>query len=190
VDETTADNSTARTRRGLIGSLVAAGAAVAVASRASAAGDGTSPTTTAPPKRDEADTATVNALIAREQDMVATYEQAVGGAGGDDRAALELMHAHHIAYVQALAALLGPDSDVSAGQALALQGGTYAQAAQELAAHERATINRHVEALASIRGTDAANLVASIITVEARHVAALLVSATGTVQSLTAAGQN
>ncbi|MFM2047209.1 MAG: hypothetical protein RL383_1286, partial [Actinomycetota bacterium] len=35
-------------------------------------------------------------------------------------------------------------------------------------------------------GTDAANLVASIVTVEARHVAALLVSATGTVQSLAA----
>ena len=186
MDETTADNSTARTRRGLIGSLMAAGAAVAVASRASAAGDGASPTTTAPPKRDHADTAIVNALIAREQDMVATYAQAVGGASGDDLAALKLMHGHHLAYVQALAALLGPDSAVSAGQALALQGGTYAKAAQELAAHERATINQHVEALASIRGTDAANLVASIITVEARHIAALLVSATGTVQSIAA----
>ena len=39
MDETTADNSTARTRRGLIGSLMAAGAAVALASRASAAGE-------------------------------------------------------------------------------------------------------------------------------------------------------
>jgi hypothetical protein len=186
VDETTADNSTARTRRGLIGSLVAAGAAVAVASRASAAGDGSSPTTTAPPKRDAADAATVNTLIAREQDMVATYEQAVGAASGDDLAALKLMHSHHLAYVQALAAHLGPDAAVNAGKALALQGGTYAKAAQELAAHERATIGAHIEALGTIRGTDAANLVASIVTVEARHVAALLVSATGTLQSLAA----
>ncbi|MEY3690962.1 MAG: hypothetical protein RJB57_617 [Actinomycetota bacterium] len=176
--------TTYRTRRGILSSLVAAGAAVAVASRASAAEDGSAPTTTAPPQRTGSDIPVINSLIAREADMVATYEAAVGSMSGDDLAALKLIHSHHLAYVQALAAYLGGDASAAPGTALALTGSGYAQLARELAAHERATVDAHVAALNSVAGLDAATLVASIVTAEARHIGALLVSATGTVQSL------
>jgi len=185
VDETPEiTGPTNRTRRGVLTSLLAAGAAVAVASRASAAEEGPAPTTTAPPHRTASDIPVINSLIAREADMVATYAAAVAGAGGDDLAALELIHSHHLAYVQALAAYLGRDAVPAAGKALALGGSGYAQVARELAAHERATVDAHVAALNSVAGLDAATLVASIVTAEARHIGALLVSATGTVQSL------
>ncbi|MFM8793863.1 MAG: hypothetical protein ACKOFF_03060, partial [Acidimicrobiales bacterium] len=124
MDETTPEitGTTHRTRRGVLSSLLAAGAAVVVASRASAAEDGSATTTTAPPHRTDSDIPVINSLIAREADMVATYGAAVAGAGGDDLAALKLIHSHHLAYVQALAAYLGRDAVAAQGTALALTG--------------------------------------------------------------------
>lgn len=189
MDETTPEitGTTHRTRRGVLSSLIAAGAAVAVASRASAAENGSSPTTTAPPHRADADIAVINTLIARESDMVATYEAALAGTSGDDLAALELIHSHHRAYVQALAGYLGRDAVMPQGKALALSGSGYRTVAPQLAAHERETTAAHVSALGSIAGLDAAALVASIVAGEGRHIGALLVSASGTVQSLATA---
>jgi hypothetical protein len=60
-----------------------------------------------------------------------------------------------------------------------VRGVNYAFIAPQLASLEAATAALHIDALKSIQGIDAATLVASIITVEARHEAALLVSATG-----------
>ncbi|MFM8553902.1 MAG: ferritin-like domain-containing protein [Acidimicrobiales bacterium] len=186
MDETTPEitGTTHRTRRGVLSSLLAAGATIAVASRASAADTGASPTTTSPPHRTGADIPVINTLIAREADMVATYEAALAGTSGDDLAALELIHSHHLAYVQALAAYLGRDAVAAPGTALALTGSGYSRVARELAGHERATVDAHVTAMGSVAGLDAATLVASIVTAEARHIGALQVSATGTVQSL------
>lgn len=178
---------TGRTRRSVLASLVAAGAVAAFATRASAEGDGSASTTTAPPERDPADKDILNALIAREADMAATYGIAAGSASGDDAAALKLIGAHHLAYVQALTGYLGRDAVAHTGTTLTLSGASYAALAPQLARHEADTAETHVKALASIRGVDAAALVASIVTVEARHVAALLVSASGTVQSLESA---
>jgi hypothetical protein len=153
----------------------------------SAEGDGSASTTTAPPERDPADKDHLNALIAREADMAATYAVAASSASGDDATALELIGTHHLAYVQALTGYLGRDAVAHSGTTLSLSGATYAALAPQLAQHEADTAETHVKALASIRGLDAAALVASIITVEARHVAALLVSATGNIQSLESA---
>lgn len=169
-------------RRALLASLIAAGATVAVAGRASAA-DEQAPTTTAPPLHSDADVATLNSLITREAAMVATYEAAKGNVSGDDLAVLELIESHHKAYVQALSGYLGRKAGPTMAPALmfTFNGGGYADLAPQLAALESATAAAHINALKSIQGIDAATLVASIITVEARHEAALRVSASGSV---------
>lgn len=170
-------------RRALLASLIAAGATVAVAGRASAADDA-APTTTAPPLHSDADTATLNSLIVREAAMVATYESAKASVSGDDLAVLELIESHHKAYVQALSGYLGRKAGATTAPALPVNAGGYATLAPQLARLEAATATTHIDALKSIQGLDAATLVASIITVEARHEAALLVSSGGSVDSV------
>ena len=169
-----------RSRRALFASLLAAGTAAAVpalAGRASAADDAATTTTTAPPQRASADTAIVNALLEREASMVATYVAAVGAVTGDDKAAFLTIHGHHVAYVESLSAFLGTEAATPAGTPLALTTtGGYSAIAAQLAAHEKATEQAHIDGLSRIQGLDAAGLVASIITVVARHRAALLVS--------------
>ena len=168
-----------RSRRALFASLLAAGAAASVpllAGRASAAEDSAT-TTTAPPDRAASDVSIINALIEREASMVATYKAAVGSVSGDDQAALLTIHAHHIAYVESLSAYLGTDAAAPSGAPLPLTtSGGFSAVAAQLAAHEGATAAAHIAALGRIQGIDAAALVASIITVVARHRAALLVS--------------
>ena len=168
-----------RSRRALFASLLAACTAAAVpalAGRASAADDSAT-TTTAPPQRASADTAIVNALLEREASMVATYVAAVGAVTGDDKAAFLTIHGHHVAYVESLSAFLGTEAATPAGTPLALTTtGGYSAIAAQLAAHEKATEQAHIDGLSRIQGLDAAGLVASIITVVARHRAALLVS--------------
>jgi len=168
-----------RSRRALFASLLAAGTAAAVpalAGHASAADDAAT-TTTAPPQRASADTAIVNALLEREASMVATYVAAVGAVTGDDKAAFLTIHGHHVAYVESLSAFLGTEAATPAGTPLALTTtGGYSAIAAQLAAHEKATEQAHIDGLSRIQGLDAAGLVASIITVVARHRAALLVS--------------
>ena len=168
-----------RSRRALFASLLAAGTAAAVpalAGRASAADDAAT-TTTAPPQRASADTAIVNALLEREASMVATYVAAVGAVTGDDKAAFLTIHGHHVAYVESLSAFLGTEAATPAGTPLALTTtGGYSAIAAQLAAHEKATEQAHIDGLSRSPGLVAAGLVASIITVVARHRAALLVS--------------
>lgn len=171
------------TRRRLIASILAGGTAVAfapvLAGRASAE--------TTMPKRDDADNESLNAAVQREASMVATYAAVVAAtSGADDKAAMKLIHDHHLAYKQALVGFLGPDvADVSPAT-LAEPNGSVAAVAATLARLEEETVQTHLGILAGLKGTDAASLVASIITVEARHVAALsLVSGT---PALAAAG--
>ena len=185
--QTPETNETAPTsRRALIASLVGAGAAVVAAGRVSASGaaSASTATTVAPPQRSDADTETLNGILAMEKDMVATYAAAKANTSGDDLAALSLIESHHLAYVQALEGYMGRAAVAGAGNAVALQGSGYSGLAVELAAEEARCVQAHVAALTRLQGVDAASLVASIITVEARHRAALLVSAAGTVNAL------
>ena len=167
-------------RRKMIASLLAGGAIAAtapfLASQASAEGE-SGPSTTAPPRRDPADIATLNAAFVRESRMAATYASAVAGLSGDDQAALLLVHDHHVAYAQALKGYLATEAGNASTQPLiAATGGITALAAQ-LATLEEETVTIHTNSLETLRGIDAASLVASIIVVEARHVAALNVIA-------------
>lgn len=191
-------------RRALIASLIGAGAAVVAAGRASAADSPTdstvpatmdsaapmagaaAPTTTvAPPSRSDADVATLNSLLALEADAVATYEAAAAKLSGDDQAAVALIGENHLAYVQAIEAYLGRKAVQAPGRSRSVAGTGYADIAASLARIEAETVQAHIDALAGIQGLDAATLIASVITVEARHRAALLVSATGSVGSVT-----
>ena len=138
----------------------------------------------APPARSTADDQSLNSLLALESDIVATYAAAKTKTSGDDLAALELIEKHHLAYAQAIEGYLGRAATAQNGSAQPVAGATYAEIARSLARIEGQAVQSHIQALGSIKGLDAANLVASIITVEARHRAALLVSAGGSVNAI------
>lgn len=156
-------------RRRLIAALLAGGAAAVVAPSllsASAAAGGADP----------ADIDALNAALARESGMVGQYTTVLEGvSGADNVAALTLIHDHHLAYFQALKGYLGPKADDSPGSFGAFIDGTGALAgvATSLAAAEESIIASHLRTLALLKSHDAATLLASIITVEGRHVAAL-----------------
>ncbi len=161
---------TATSRRRLIAGLLAGGAAVAAAplfaGSASAASDS--------PTRDIADNDSLNAGLERERRMVATCLAAVNAvSNADDKAALTLVHDHHVAYVEALTGALGTAAADGSTTPLASMSGSTASIAGTLSRLEQETVDAHLSILAGLRGTTAASLVASIITMEARHVAAL-----------------
>ena len=162
-------------RRRLIASLLAGGAVAATAPflAGSVSAEDSGPSTTAPPHRDAANNAALNAALDRESRMAATYALAVAKTSGDDKAALLLVHDHHVAYAQALKGYLATEAGDAATQPLATPAGSIAAIAQQMASLEEETVAIHTNSLASLRGINAAMLVASIITVEARHVAAL-----------------
>ena len=156
-------------RRKLITSLIAGGAVVAasplLATRASA--ESTSPA------RDNADNPLLNALLDAESNAVATYAAAVKAVSDeDDVAALTLLHDHHLAYVQAFKGYLGRAAGEGTSNAQAMSGSIQQMAAQ-LSGIEKNLVTTHTGALNTINGHDAASLIASIITMEARHAAAL-----------------
>jgi hypothetical protein len=166
---------TALSRRRLIASLLAGGAVAATAPflSGSASAEESGATTTAPPHRDAADNAALNAALERESRMAATYAAAVAKTSGDDQAALLLIHDHHVAYAQALKGYLATSANSASSQPLAAPAASITAIAQQMASLEEETVAIHTNSLATLRGINAAMLVASIITVEARHVAAL-----------------
>lgn len=158
-------------RRQMIATMLAGGALAAVtpalASRASAASVDV-------PRKDARDNALLNAALNRESQMVATYAIAVESASNaDDKAALLLIHDNHVAYVDALRGYLATEVEKPSGGALANPTGSFASVAAQLSALEDQTVSIHTGNLNSLIGMDAAMLVASIITMEARHAAAL-----------------
>jgi len=157
-------------RRRLIASILAGGTAFALVPGFA----GTARAETSMPKRDEADNAALNAAVQREASMVATYAAVVAAtSGADDKAAMKLIHDHHLAYKQALVGFLGPDIVDFTPTELAPASGSVGAVAGAMARLEEETVQTHLGILAGLKGTDAASLIASIITVEARHVAAL-----------------
>jgi len=158
-------------RRRLIASLLAGGAVVAVsplfAGRASAAEAG------GPPHRDAADNDALNACLERESRMVATYRTTIVGLKENDLIAMTLILDHHVAYADALTGYLAVDVKTPNSAPLASPSGSLASIARQLAALEDQTATIHTDILGTIKGLDAAMLLASIVTVEARHSAAL-----------------
>ena len=160
------------TRRRLIASLLAGGAVVATAplfaGRASASSIGGGS-----PGRDAADNAALNACLERESRMVATYRKAVVGLTADDLTAMTLILDHHVAYADALKGYLAVDVVNPSTALLASPTGSIASIARQLAGLEDQTATIHTDTIGTIKGLDAATLLASIVTVEARHAAAL-----------------
>ena len=172
-------NTMTTSRRHLIASLLAGGAAVVAApvlvGRASAEG------VTDVPHRDPADNAPLNAGLERETRMAATYRVAVAAVSkDDDKAALSLILDHHVAYAQAIQGYLATKVVAPNAAPLASPSGSFAQIAVQLASLEDETTTIHIDSLGTIKGLDASTLIASIVTVEARHAAALTLVAGAT----------
>ena len=161
--------ASATTRRRLLTSLIAGTAAVAaaplLAGHASAADDAL--------LRDPKDFAALNDALKRERQMAATYAAAAAKASGDEKTALSLLNDHHTAYVDAIKGYLGNDASRTAEGPLASGAGSFAQIAAQMASLEEQTSTMHTDMLATLAGLGAATLIASIITMEARHAAAL-----------------
>lgn len=160
-------------RRRLLSALMAGGLAAVTApsllGRASAATDGS------PEHRSAADNARLNAAFEHETRMTATYKAAVGATTDQEfQAAFLLVHDHHLAYAQALKGYLGTDARTPGNTSpLATVQGTTAAMSGALAALEESTVSLHLSTLAQLKGIDAASLLASIVSTEARHAAAL-----------------
>ena len=159
------------TRRRLIASLLTGGAVIATAplfaGRASASEAGGSQ------GRDAADNEALNSSLERESRMVATYRKAIVGLTGNDLTAMTLILDHHVAYAQALTGYLAVDVVKPSSAPLASPAGSVASIARQLATLEDQTATIHTNIIGTIKGMDAAMLLASIVTVEARHAAAL-----------------
>jgi hypothetical protein len=93
---------------------------------------------------------------------------------------------HHDAYVDVIKAYLGTNAASGTEAPLASPSGSFASIAPRMAALENETLAAHTTRLGTLVGLDAAKLIASIITVEARHAAAL--SLLGGASPLAAAG--
>lgn len=133
-------------------------------------------TTTAPPKRPaEADLPLLNFAQSAELGAHELYKLALAGTLDDDqRTVLEVIGQSHLTYGQALSGLLGrvagnaPDADiVTSGSAeFGRDAATVLKAAYAL---ESALVATHTAIVGKILGTDAAYLLASIVTIEARN---------------------
>ncbi|NBS00212.1 MAG: hypothetical protein EBT42_07595 [Actinobacteria bacterium] len=101
----------------------------------------------------------------------------------DESALLEQFHAHHVAYEQALNGLLSKNATNKRDDAIYASFSAKLSEAQNiwiaLLEIENIMIASHTKAIETIESAKAAALVASIITVEARH-AAILASQTTT----------
>ena len=142
-------------------------------------------TTTAPPKQPTTSDITLLAFAhGLELAMNALYTKAVAKAGKDNKPVFELFGAHHLAYAQALSGLLGAaraksqNSSFFSAFSTAAGSGSDAELAATFLSLENAMAKTHIELLASLKSTDAANLIASISAVEGRH-AAVLAGLTG-----------
>lgn len=124
-----------------------------------------------------ADIVLLSAAQSAELAVRELYDVALGTGGFSDvqRSVLELFRDHHTAYVQALNGLLGKSAPNSRNESLfssytdQVQSATTSLTAlQEL---ENILVATHTDIVGSLVGLDGANLMASILMVEARHAA-------------------
>ena len=98
-----------------------------------------------------------------------------GMLSADERSMMEMFSEHHKSYAQSLNGLLGKAATNTRNEALySTYAGqlTSAQAMNRvLQSIENTMVATHTDILSSLQGMDGATLVASIITVEARHAA-------------------
>ena len=138
------------------------------------------PTTTAPPKQPtKSDIAVLQFAHGIELAMTALYTKASAAAGKDLKVVLDLFGGHHLAYAQTLAGLLGRSAATTQKASFytaflsAASSGSDAEIAGTFLSLENSLVKTHLGVLGTITGTDGAQLVASIISVQGRHAAVL-----------------
>ncbi len=139
-------------------------------------------TTTAPPFAPTADDVTllsfVQSLELAAAELYAMAGKALAGKPADAAAVVGVLTEHHRAYADSLSGLLGRRAPNTANKTLVDELSKDFSSASEVliaaGALEDTLVATHLEALTELKSTDAAALLASILTVEARHNSALL----------------
>ena len=133
---------------------------------------------TAPPKMPtSADKQLLDFALSAELSVHDLYVTAIGSGmlSADEKLMMEMFSEHHKSYAQSLNGLLGKAATNTRNEALySTYAGqlTSAQAMNRvLQSIENTMVATHIDILSSLEGMDGATLVASIITVEARHAA-------------------
>ena len=133
---------------------------------------------TAPPKMPtSADKQLLDFALSAELSVHDLYITAInsGMLSADEKSMMEMFSEHHKSYAQSLNGLLGKAATNTRNEALySTYAGqlTSAQAMNRvLQSIENTMVATHTDILSSLQGMDGATLVASIITVEARHAA-------------------
>jgi hypothetical protein len=158
----------ASSRRSLLGlgSIVAAGTVVALASSTSAAA--------APDKPTDADRVALDAAMRLELAARDLYRQAAGELDGDAAQLASVVGENHEAYAQAISGAIGASANMRNDDVFNAQrslfatsdAGEFAVAARTL---ENIAVATHTELLATYESIDAIELTASIITTESRQ---------------------
>ena len=132
----------------------------------------------APPKMPtSADKQLLDFALSAELSVHDLYVTAInsGMLSADEKLMMEMFSEHHKSYAQSLNGLLGKAATNTRNEALyTTYAGqlTSAQAMNRvLQSIENTMVATHIDILSSLEGMDGATLVASIITVEARHAA-------------------
>lgn len=138
----------------------------------------TAPLRSAPSERpNAADTELLAFAQGAELAVHDLYAKAIdsGRFTGDELTMLEQFAAHHLAYAQSINGLIGKDATNERNEgvysAYAGQMSTGTAAYRTFQALENTLVATHTDILSNLVNHDAATLVASIITVEARHAA-------------------
>ena len=136
---------------------------------------------TAPPLQPTAqDKETLNIALGVELAIRDLYADivAAGNLSDEESPVVLLIHSHHVSYAQSLGGLLGRAAINKRNEATYAEfsgnlKGTFASIASQLVAIENGAVTRHIDSLNQLEGLNGATLIASIISIESRHAAAL-----------------
>lgn len=136
---------------------------------------------TAPPLQPTSqDKETLNIALGVELAIRDLYADIVsaGNLSDEESPVVLLIHSHHVAYAQSLGGLLGraainKRNDATYAQFSDNLKGTFASIASQLVAIENGAVTRHINSLNQLEGLNGSTLIASIISIESRHAAAL-----------------
>ena len=136
---------------------------------------------TAPPLQPTAqDKETLNIALGVELAIRDLYADivAAGNLSDEESPVVLLIHSHHVAYAQSLGGLLGraainKRNDATYAEFSGNLKGTFASIASQLVAIENGAVTRHIDSLNQLEGLNGSTLIASIISIESRHAAAL-----------------
>ena len=136
---------------------------------------------TAPPLQPTAqDKETLNIALGVELAIRDLYADivAAGNLSDEESPVILLIHSHHVAYAQSLGGLLGRAAINKRNNATYAEfsgnlTGTFTSIASQLVAIENGAVTRHIDSLNQLEGLNGATLIASIISIESRHAAAL-----------------